>query len=188
LSSDNSILLNLQASILDRTAFHDIADYYKLSTAFLNYVQNQNPTKIVSPSSPNYIFYQYDEVVQHRITRPLNTNLFITDRDEFQKAFERLLAFLDDLKQLQRILTDDASITLYLASKEINKVVYTVQQIIGCIGDSLTDANQARKRVGQLFEKLVTLLLEKVGLISEPRTVNLPIPIIPAILCRTNWM
>jgi hypothetical protein len=177
-SSDNSVLLDLQASILDRKAFRDIADYYELSLAFLDYLDTQEPTKIVSPSSQNYIFYQYDENVQHRITRPLNTNLFITKRDDFKTGFERLFAFLDALKQLQKPV-NDISISSYLESKEINKVVYTTQQIIGCISDSLVDSNQARKRVGQLFEKLVSLLLEKVGLISEPRTVNLPIPNYP---------
>jgi hypothetical protein len=55
-------------------------------------------------------------------------------------------------------------------------VVYTLQQSIGSISDSFEDANQARKRAGQLFEILVKPVLKEVGLECEPRTVNIPIP------------
>jgi len=61
----------------------------------------------------------------------------------------------------------------------INKVVYTLQQSIGCIGDSFENQNQSRKRIGQLFENLVTLILRSLGLECQPRTVNLPIPGFP---------
>jgi hypothetical protein len=58
----------------------------------------------------------------------------------------------------------------------VNKVVYTLQQSIGCIGDSFENPNQSRKRVGQLFEILVKLIIQELGLECEPRTINIPIP------------
>jgi hypothetical protein len=64
-------------------------------------------------------------------------------------------------------------------SKEINKVVYTVQQAIGSIGDSFDNPNQYRKRIGQLFENLVKLVIQEVGLECKPRTINIPIPDYP---------
>jgi hypothetical protein len=63
-----------------------------------------------------------------------------------------------------------------LDSKEINKIIYTMQQAIGCIGDSFSEANQARKKIGQLFEILVKLTIQKVGLVCEPRIITVPIP------------
>lgn len=64
----------------------------------------------------------------------------------------------------------------YVESKEINKVVYTVQQAVGSVGDSFDNPNQSRKRVGQLFETLVKLIIQEVGLACEPRTISIPIP------------
>ena len=55
-------------------------------------------------------------------------------------------------------------------------MVYTTQQAIGSIGDSFDNPNQSRKRIGQLFETLVKLIIQEVGLICEPRTINIPIP------------
>jgi hypothetical protein len=54
-----------------------------------------------------------------------------------------------------------------------------MQQAIGCIGDAFENPNQSRKRIGQLFETLIKLLIQEVGLICEPRTVNIPIPDYP---------
>lgn len=54
--------------------------------------------------------------------------------------------------------------------------MYTIQQSIGCVGDAFENPNQSRKRIGQLFETLIKLLIQEVGLVCEPRTVNIPIP------------
>ncbi len=86
------------------------------------------------------------------------------------------MAFLADLRKHQNTARDKILDAHYIASREINQVVYTVQQAIGCISDTFTDTNQARKRAGQLFEGLVKLVIQEVGVECEPRTVNIPIP------------
>ncbi|MBX3057370.1 MAG: hypothetical protein KF770_12955, partial [Anaerolineae bacterium] len=50
------------------------------------------------------------------------------------------------------------------------------QQSIGSIGDSFGNPNQSRKRIGQLFETLIKLIIQEVGLECEPRTIKIPIP------------
>ncbi|NJO00127.1 MAG: hypothetical protein HC875_41460 [Anaerolineales bacterium] len=169
-------LTDLQASVVDSSAFHELAQYFTLSHTFLNFLQMMQPTRIISPTHHNYIFYQFDETYNHRITRPLNTNLFIESPDSFKTAFERLLTFLADLNRLQATLVDQNVYQDYLNSNEINKVVYTIQQSIGSIGDSFNNPNQSRKRIGQLFERLIKLIIQAVGLECEPRTISLPIP------------
>jgi hypothetical protein len=47
------------------------------------------------------------------------------------------------------------------------------------IRDSFDNPNQARKRIGQLFETLVLLILIEIGVTCEPRTINVPIPGFP---------
>jgi len=172
-------LQDLQESIQDRSAFGTLADYLKIGSAFLTFARKTRPTRIVSPSHSNYIFYQYGEDHGHKITRPLNADLFIESANDFKIAFERLIAFLADLKRYGEAAIDQRGSQSYVESKEINKVIYTVQQSIGSIGDSFESSNQSRKRIGQLFETLVRLLIQEVGLTCEPRTINIPIPDYP---------
>lgn len=172
----DTVLLDLQASVIDTTAFHTLEDYFQLSSAFLDFCKKTYPTRIVSPKVPAYIFYQYDETYAHRITRPLNIDLFFEDQEMLKKAFERWVIFLTDLKKYRGAITEHKTTEDYVRSNEINKVVYTLQQSVGCIGDSFRNPNQSRKRVGQLFEGLVKLLIQEVGLACESRSINIPLP------------
>ncbi len=174
-------LADLQASVQDKAAFGQLADYAALGHNFLAFLAHQPPTRIVSPSHANYIFFQYDRAFGHRITRPLNTNLFIEFPTEFDRAFERLIAFLGDLRRYEASAIERRGRRKYVESKEINRVIYTAQQIIGSIGDSFDNPNQSRKRIGQLFENLVRLTIQEVGLECEPRSVNIPLPDNPGL-------
>jgi hypothetical protein len=108
------------------------------------------------------------------------------DSGRFQKAFTRFVSALGDIKQFgQKGGLPSKGLVAYEQSGEINNVVYTAQQAIGCIGDSFENENQSRKRVGQLFETLVRLVLQEVGLKCEPRTINLPVPGFPD--CKMSY-
>jgi hypothetical protein len=167
--------------VVDRSAFTSLEDYLRLCSAFLGYAENIQPTRIISPSHPNYVFFQYGQDYGHKITRPLNSGLFLEKATIFRSAFDRFTALLGDLREAG---TGDALGAVqvdYLASNEINRVIYTLQQSIGCIGDSFDNPNQSRKRIGQLFENLVKLVIQEVGIECEPRTINLPIPDFPGM-------
>lgn len=166
---------DLQESVQDRSAFGTLDDYVMICRAFLAFVERTRPTRIVSPSHLNYIFYQYGGDYGNKITRPLNVELFIESVSDFDNMFERFITFLADLRRNQEAAIDRKSNQRYVESKEINKVVYTIQQSIGSIGDSFDNPNQSRKRIGQLFETLVKLLIQEVGLECEPRTINIPL-------------
>ncbi len=175
-------LADLQATVIDPSAFRELAHYFALGHAFLTFVEETQPTRIISPTNHHYVFYQYDEIYSHKITRPLNTNLFFESADNFKAAFERFVTFLADLKTIQEAITNQDAQQRYLDSNEINKIVYTLQQSIGSIGDSFDNPNQSRKRIGQLFERLVKLIIQEVGLECEPRTINIPIPHYPGYI------
>lgn len=176
-----SSLGDLQASVIDRSAFSSLEDYLRLCSAFLGYVENIQPTRIISPSHANYLFFQYGQDHGHKITRPLNSDLFFEEAATFICAFNRFTAFLGDLRAAGTGAALGAVHADYLASNEINRVIYTLQQSIGCIGDSFENPNQSRKRIGQLFENLVKLVIQEVGIECEPRTINLPIPDFPGM-------
>jgi len=169
-------LADLQTSIQDTAAFRSLADYLSIGRAFLSFVQRTRPTLIVSPCQQNYIFYQYDEGSGYRITRPLNADLLITSADDLADTFARFVTFLGDLRRRQQAVIDQQGAREYIESRQINPVVYTVQQAIGSIADSLDSPNQARKRAGQLFENLIKLIIQEAGLKCEGRTIKIPVP------------
>lgn len=167
---------DLQESVRDNSAFGQLSDFFTICHTFLKLIEVLQPTRIISPTDHNYIFYQYDKAYDHKITRPLNAGLLFEFVVDFKEAFERFITFLADLKKFQENIVDLKSAHDYLASNEINKVIYTIQQSIGCIGDSFSNSNQSRKRVGQLFEAMVKLIIQELGLTCESRTVKIPIP------------
>ena len=92
-------LADLQASVRDKSAFGELAQYFTLCHTFLTLIEETQPTRIISPTDHNYVFYQYDEAYGHRITRPLNESLFLESAEDFKAAFERFMTFLADLKR-----------------------------------------------------------------------------------------
>ena len=86
------------------------------------------------------------------------------------------MAFLDDVRRLKEKSTQHRNIVDYCRTNEVNKVVYTIQQCVGCIGDSFANANQSRKRIGQLFEMFVKSTIQALGFECESRNITIPIP------------
>ncbi len=167
---------DLQESVRDRTAFKKLDDYQVIGSAFLALLQAERPTRIVSPTQPNYVFYQYDQAYGHKITRPLNADLFNESAAGFKQDFDRFVEFLGDLRRLHKAASDQTGSREYLESNAINRMIYTLQQTVGCISDSFDDANQSRKRAGQLFENLIKLVIQAAGVECEPRKICIPIP------------
>lgn len=52
---------NLQESVRDTSAFGKLEDYLTIGRAFLAFVQEAQPTRVISPSHANYIFFQYEK-------------------------------------------------------------------------------------------------------------------------------
>ncbi|MCP4426728.1 MAG: hypothetical protein GY803_19730 [Chloroflexi bacterium] len=169
-------LFDLQASVQDRSAFDNLEDYRLIGHEFLTLLGDSQPTRIVALNDHRYIFFQYGQEHGHKITRPLNSNLFIESSLDFEAAFERFMLFLADLQKLGETAVEKQSIQTYLATNPVNKIIYTIQQSIGSIGDSFTNPNQSRKRIGQLFENLIKLLIQSTSFDCESRTITVPIP------------
>ncbi len=99
------------------------------------------------------------------ITRPINSNLMygINDINKVEKEFPRVLAAVRDLPE------NDAE------SRELlTRSIYTIQQSIGASLDALPAgaSNKARKINGDLFERLMQLLLHAVDVRCDTGTVQ----------------
>lgn len=169
-------LEEMRSSVRDIHSLNSFRDYYDLTYQYVTYLATEKPTQIISPTNPNYRFFQYSEGFGHKITRPLNFDLYESQARSFKVNFDRLVDLLTVLRKHKRPLNMDSRAGRFAVGGGIDSVVYTIQQSIGAIADSLEDSNQARKRVGQLFENLVKLILKEIGVECESRTVRLPIP------------
>ena len=78
-------------------------------SAFLDLIRGEQPTRIVSPTHANYVFFQYDQDYGHKITRPINAELFIESTADFEPAFRPVQDFLDDLRKHHAVASDRAS-------------------------------------------------------------------------------
>lgn len=56
----------------------------------------------------------------------------------------------------------------------IDKVAYTVQQAIGVGLDLLVNSNSARKHVGNRFEELIRLIIDRIGVTNKKIVLNIP--------------
>lgn len=166
---------DLKKVVRDTSGFQTLEGYSHFTGAYLAYLEMAGLTRIISPTQKNYFFYQYDSANSNHITRPLNHNLWLKSAD-FDGAFDRMTRFLVKLRHQEKALMETPEGQEYVAAGELNRVVYTLQQSIGCVGDAFEDANQTRKRIGQLFENLIRLLFREIGLQCESRNLRLPIP------------
>lgn len=71
----------------------------------------------------------------------------------------------------------------------IIRAIYTIQQCIGATLDALPSrqSNTARKINGDLFERLIRLLVRRVGVRCEVGTIKVPVKVDGEILFRMNY-
>ena len=148
---------------LDNNELQTVEDFIHFSSSFLDFVEfggsfhNNIQAEIVAQREPDYHFFQYRDDGHYCVTRPVNTKLLIP-AGEFQKASTE---FLNDLKHI-RAIHDCVE-----KRENINRVAYTCQQAVGCVLDSLNNANKAKKRNGDHFERLIRSIVSSVGIDNE---------------------
>ena len=149
--------------------FTELQHYVDFCKEFLAFVETPGAIQadIVSRNENHYRFIQFKNA-GFSVTRPLNSNLLYTSK----AANTELAKFLDVIADVKAMDTP--------ANREIvNRSVYTVQQAIGASLDALPagQSNTARKINGDLFERLIRLLLIRVGIECTSGVVNVPITV-----------
>lgn len=136
----------------DKNRFHSVKNYIDFCALYLEYVDTGLQARIVSQNESHYQFFQYREEGSFNITRPLNS-LLMYDANGFAEAAQDFNIMLEQLRDGQRP-SDDLRVNLI-------RTIYTLQQSIGAALDGLPagKSNQARKVNGDLFERLIRLLI-----------------------------
>lgn len=152
----------------DKTRFQTVQHYIDFCARYLEYVETGLQARIVSQNEQHYHFFQYTQEGHYNITRPLNSRL-LYEIDEFEAAAAQFTSTLEQLRDSMRPSGD--------LRDNFIRTIYTLQQSIGAALDALPAglSNQARKVNGDLFERLIRLLLVSMNVECVEGTVKVPV-------------
>ena len=161
-------LTDLVAYATDKKRFLTLDNYISFCDRYLEYVTTGLQARIVSQNENHYQFFQYRQDGSFNITRPLNSRLMY-DAESFTNASHR---FTQTLKQLK-----DGERPSDKLRQNIIRTIYTVQQSIGATLDALPSgmSNQARKVNGDLFERLIRLLIVSLDINCVSGSMQVPV-------------
>lgn len=154
----------------DKSNFRFIDDYISFCGRFLDFARpGRLQAVIVAQNEHHYRFFQYAQDGHFNITRPLNSEL-LYGAESFGVIEDDFLPTLLGAIDLQND-GDEAARAI------IRRSIYTLQQAIGATLDALPagKANTARKINGDLFERLIRLLIAYVGVDCTTGTMQVPI-------------
>ena len=152
---------------VNKSKFNTLSDFIDFADRYLEYVAaDKLQAVIVSQNENHYRFYQYGTDGHYQITRPINSRLMygINEFSKIKKSFHALLKNAKDVKTKND-------------KEAINKAVYTLQMSIGSALDALPagKSNTARKINGDLFERLIRLVIRETGIKCESGVLQIPV-------------
>lgn len=161
-------LWEIMSWVSEKERFLTLNDYAEFAKVYLEFVSSQLQAVIVAQNEVDYRFFQYRRDGEYNITRPVNGTLFLNlpEYDGFCGQFEEVLKDIQSSR-------DDTRIRVLL-----NQWIYTTQQAIGCALDALPSSktNTSRKLNGDLFERLMMLIMETLGLTVKSNICQVKIP------------
>jgi hypothetical protein len=152
----------------DKERFHTIGQYIDFCARYLEYIEHGLQARIVSQNESHYQFFQYRQEGGFNITRPLNSRLMY-DADGFIHAKQQFRATLEQLRHGHQPADG--------LRENLIRTIYTLQQSIGAALDGLPvgKSNQARKVNGDLFERLIRLLIVSLNVDCVSGTMQVPV-------------
>jgi len=154
---------------VDKKRFLTVWDYVGFARAVLEFRANGGfQAELVARNRNEYRFFQYKTDVDFRLTRPINTSLFV-EIDQFDDEASAFHIALNSVATKEPVSRFERN--------SISRVIYTCQQAIGIALDALPAARQntARKVNGDLFERLIGLAIECCGIDCESGTLTIPV-------------
>jgi hypothetical protein len=152
----------------NKERFESVENYIDFCRRYLAFVESGLQARIVSQNEIQYLFFQYREEGTYNITRPINSRLMYGAND-FDSAAEQ---FMETLAELV-----DGGTPADASRENVVRTIYTLQQAIGATLDALPAgrSNQARKINGDLFERLIKLLIVSMNVDCVSGVVQVPV-------------
>ena len=159
-----------------QTPKKDLEEFNKLTQRILEYIPNVITQRY---EKRGYILASSDIAGRSVLIRPINMNLFIFDKKEFDKAFGNFENILSKIKD-KNYLLKASEIGI------IDKCTYTIQQSIGIGLDLLVDSNAAKKHIGNRFEELIRAVLNKIEIKNKKIILKIPYSENEVYKCETD--
>lgn len=108
--------------------------------------------------------------------RPINTNLFISDVEEFRESARHLDIFLGELSESKGVTSRmESEYSAFVQGNRLNEILYTLSQSIGIGCDIFLDSNTARRNAGLRFESIVEVVMTKIGFAHDNISFRIPV-------------
>lgn len=161
-------LWEIMAWVTQKERFEKLDHFIEFSKYYLEFISKELQAEIIAQNENNYRFFQYRRDGEFNITRPVNGDLFLSLCD-YEKLAENFALTLKNIRDIK----DDG-----LKRKNVNHFIYTTQQTIGCALDALPSSktNTARKINGDLFERLIQIVVKQLGFMIDSETISVKIP------------
>ena len=163
-------LHELVETAINKENFLDIFGYIDFGLKYLEFIKTDLQAVIVSRNENHYRFFQYKEDGTFNVTRPINSNLML-GLEEFDDGRNHFVLLLKNIK--------DEGLDTEQNRSLLNNFIYTAQQCIGATLDALpaNKSNTARKINGDLFERLIRLIIAEIGVEVKEGVINVPVKI-----------
>jgi hypothetical protein len=154
----------------DKEHFTSLETYISFCKSYLDYVAENLQAKIVAQREPQYQFFQYKKEGGFQITRPINSQLML-NANSTRVLGKPFLSLIKNLRRPGMDTKENRVLTI--------RAIYTIQQSIGATLDALPagKSNTARKINGDLFERLIKLVLNRAGVDCTSGVVHVPIKV-----------
>ncbi len=153
----------------NKSNFISLEDYYGFCQHFVLFISKRDNLQatIVCENEQHYRFFQYSQEFQYRVSRPINANLF-HDIGTIAASLNSFRSIMANIRDVPKNVEN---------SQILIKTIYSLQQAIGAALDALPPgaSNRARKVNGDLFERLIQLLFEKIGVDCKSGALSIPI-------------
>ncbi len=157
----------LVAFAADKTNFATVPDYIDFARRFLDFVGKGGlHGTVLSRNEGHYFFYQFKDDGDRRVSRPVNGRLMYGPDagDVLSRDFMAAMRCAKDIPS-----GDIPRRTI------IRNSIYTIQQSIGVCLDGHAVSNNARKVAGDLFERLMRLLISDLSVDCKSATIAIPV-------------
>lgn len=149
-----------------KTTKNNIDEFYNTAKRVLAYM----PNIITDSKSKNdYIINKSSSAGNTKFLRPINEKIFLSDPELFELRYKDLKKTFNEIRQTRgdrKFSQEDLD--------NIDSVIYTIQQSLGCGMDLLINSNSARKHIGNRLEELIKCVFDEIGITNKKVVLKIP--------------
>ncbi len=164
-----------------KTKITSLDEFVELTKRILIYLPEMISEKTVIANNEKYIIIISRTGTEKKYTRPINTELYIQDIEDFGNKLIKYKAILNECSKGK---------TNFISSEYdlIDQVTYTIQQSIGVALDILGESNSSRKHVGNRFEELIKIIVDEIGIKNKKIVLKIPYSDDKIYSCETDFV